>query len=425
MIKKIYDIIGIGIGPFNLGLAALAEDITNLECIFFDQARKFDWHPGLLFETARLQVPFYADLVTLADPTSRFSYLNFLKEKQRMIRFGIHQHGFPSRIEYNLYCQWAAGEMSSLEFNSRCTGVLFNSLTGIYTVEINDLLSGEVSLYYAKHIVLGVGTVPHLPEAVKNIEHDHVFHASEYLSKKPVLKGKGHIAIIGAGQSAAEIFDDLLPCSAGFERLSWFTRSSFTPMDASAFALEMASPDYINYFYSLNDERKQNVLSGQDHLYKGVNCELLAGIYDKLYMQNIIGERDVAFLFPNAELANVLVRTDGSLRLDFMHTEMGVSFSHDADAVVLATGYKHVVPSFLAPLGDHLLFNLRGYYQVNKNYSTDVNGNSFFVQNADLYSHGFNSSDIGLGPYRNAIILNAILGYEHFKLETDITFQKF
>ncbi|MGX9893546.1 SidA/IucD/PvdA family monooxygenase [Francisella orientalis] len=36
---KIYDIIGIGIGPFNLGLAALLND-KPINCLFFDKKRK-------------------------------------------------------------------------------------------------------------------------------------------------------------------------------------------------------------------------------------------------------------------------------------------------------------------------------------------------------------------------------------------------
>ena len=69
-------------------------------------------------------------------------------------------------------------------------------------------------------------------------------------------------------------------------------------------------------------------------------------------------------------------------------------------------------------------WNEDGNYDLNKNYS--VNGkDSIFVQNADLQSHGFNSADLGMGPYRNAIILNTILNEEHFKMEENIAFQKF
>ena len=53
-------------------------------------------------------------------------------------------------------------------------------------------------------------------------------------------------------------------------------------------------------------------------------------------------------------------------------------------------------------------WNESGNYDLNKNYSVDAN-DSIFVQNADLQSHGFNSTELGMGPLRNASILNTIL----------------
>src|SRR3712207_5055254 len=75
-----YDLLGIGLGPFNLGLACLADPIDDLDAVFLEGADGFAWHPGMMLPDATLQVPFLADLVTLADPTSRFSYLAFLKD---------------------------------------------------------------------------------------------------------------------------------------------------------------------------------------------------------------------------------------------------------------------------------------------------------------------------------------------------------
>lgn len=69
--EKIYSVIGIGIGPFNLGLAALIEPVEELSALFFDQAEGFDWHPGLMLNNATLQVPFLGDLVTMADPANK------------------------------------------------------------------------------------------------------------------------------------------------------------------------------------------------------------------------------------------------------------------------------------------------------------------------------------------------------------------
>ncbi|MEI2581273.1 SidA/IucD/PvdA family monooxygenase [Scytonema sp. PRP1] len=79
MTNSTYDLIGIGIGPSNLGLAALCEPVDQINALFLEQKPQFQWHPGLLLENSSLQVPFLADLVTMADPCSKFSFLNYLQ----------------------------------------------------------------------------------------------------------------------------------------------------------------------------------------------------------------------------------------------------------------------------------------------------------------------------------------------------------
>ena len=66
------DCIGIGIGPSNLSTAALLDPVPGFRCEFFDRKPEFQWHSGLLFDDATLQVSVIKDLVTLVDPTSRF-----------------------------------------------------------------------------------------------------------------------------------------------------------------------------------------------------------------------------------------------------------------------------------------------------------------------------------------------------------------
>ena len=53
----------------------------DLDVVLFDARPEFRWHPGMLVDGATLQVPFLADLVSLADPTSRYSFLNYLRER--------------------------------------------------------------------------------------------------------------------------------------------------------------------------------------------------------------------------------------------------------------------------------------------------------------------------------------------------------
>ncbi|WP_035780392.1 SidA/IucD/PvdA family monooxygenase, partial [Arthrobacter sp. H14] len=132
MSNHVHDFIGIGAGPFNLGLAALTAPITELDGVFLDEGAGFDWHPGMMLDSAHLQVPFLADLVTMADPTSRYSFLNYLKESDRLYRFYIRENFYPLRAEFNKYCQWVAAQLPNVNFGERVTGVQYRN--GVYEV---------------------------------------------------------------------------------------------------------------------------------------------------------------------------------------------------------------------------------------------------------------------------------------------------
>ncbi|XQF94013.1 SidA/IucD/PvdA family monooxygenase (plasmid) [Pseudoalteromonas espejiana] len=58
---------------FNLSLACLSEPLEGVKSLFLEQRSQFDWHPGMM-RRCYLQTPFMSDLVTLADPTSQYSF---------------------------------------------------------------------------------------------------------------------------------------------------------------------------------------------------------------------------------------------------------------------------------------------------------------------------------------------------------------
>jgi lysine N6-hydroxylase len=422
--ETVYDIIGIGIGPFNLGLAALLEKLPQLSSRFIDQSPSFDWHPGLLLPNTRLQVPFLADLVTLADPTSKFSFVNFLKMNGRMIQFAIQENNFVTRFEYNQYCQWVVSQLSNLHFGLKCESIQFDETANTYIVYVREP-GGFPVRFHGKQIVIGVGTVPSFPECVEDIEHPFVFHSSDYLYKKDSLLSKKHITLVGSGQSAAEIFYDLLQYTCQFESLSWFTRSEYPyPMDNSKFGFEMTSPDYIRYFYNLSARRRKEILGTQNRNYKGINKELIDAIHASMYQNLIHNSSYKTAIFPNCELRHIDILSNNQLKQNYFHLGQKRYFPWSSDGCILATGYKNTIPEFLHSVKELINWTQDEFYQVNLNYSVD-NQNSIFVQNADLHSHGFNSADLGMGPHRNAVILNTILKEEHFKMEKNIAFQKF
>ena len=113
--SEAHDVLGIGVGPFNLGLAALLSGVDDdVDAAFLEREAEFNWHEGMLLDGATLEVPFLADLVTLADPTNPHSYLNYLRETGRIYEFYFYETFQTPRTEYNDYLQWVTGTSRSV-----------------------------------------------------------------------------------------------------------------------------------------------------------------------------------------------------------------------------------------------------------------------------------------------------------------------
>ncbi|MFI6107765.1 lysine N(6)-hydroxylase/L-ornithine N(5)-oxygenase family protein [Streptomyces sp. NPDC051310] len=413
------DFIGIGLGPFNLGLACLTEPIDELNGLFLESKPDFEWHSGMFLEGAHLQTPFMSDLVTLADPTSPYSFLQYLKENGRLYSFYIRENFYPLRTEYNDYCRWAAAKLSSIRFGTTVTTVEYDDEAGLYAVATEG---GETFL--ARHLVLGTGTPPYLPEACRDLGGDYI-HNSRYLPHKEALQKKKSITLVGSGQSAAEIYYDLLSeIDVHGYKLNWVTRSPrFFPLEYTKLTLEMTSPEYIDYFHALPEATRYRLESQQKGLFKGIDGELIDAIFDLLYQKNLAGPVPTRLL-TNSSL-NTAAYENGTYVLGLRQEEQGKDYEIETEGLILATGYKYVTPAFLEPVRDRIRWDGQGRFDVARNYSIDTTGRGIFLQNAGVHTHSITSPDLGMGAYRNAYIIGELLGSEYYPVEKTIAFQEF
>ncbi|MCQ4040757.1 lysine N(6)-hydroxylase/L-ornithine N(5)-oxygenase family protein [Streptantibioticus rubrisoli] len=421
-----YDFIGIGLGPFNLGLACLTQPIEELTGLFLESKPGFNWHTGMLLESSTLQTPFMSDLVTLADPTSPLSFLNYLKESGRLYSFYIRENFYPLRSEYNDYCRWAAGKLDNLRFGHQVTSVEYHEDDGLYAVHAIVLSTGERTVHRARRLVLGTGTPPHIPEPCRGLEGD-LIHNSRYLDSRSSLQEKRSITIVGSGQSAAEIYYDLLQdIDARAYELTWVTRSPrFFPLEYTKLTLEMTSPEYIDYFHALPQATRDRLTVEQKPLYKGINSDLINAIFDLLYQKNLKGPCPTRLITNTALTDAGYDAASGTYTLGLRQQEQRRDFSLTTEGLVLATGYRYQAPDFLAPVRDRIVWDDQGRFAVRRNYSVDTAGNEIFVQNAAAHTHSITAPDLGMGAYRNSWIIRELLGREHYRVEKSIAFQEF
>ncbi|WP_050453588.1 lysine N(6)-hydroxylase/L-ornithine N(5)-oxygenase family protein [Candidatus Burkholderia verschuerenii] len=424
----VLDFVAIGLGPFNLSLACLAEPIRDLRGVFLERNEDFDWHPGMLIDDTTLQNPFLADLVSLADPKSKFSFLNYCKQEGKLYAYYIRERFYLSRAEYNRYCKWAIRQLTSIAFGSDVQRIEYDDDECHYIVSGRHVRTGQAFVHRAARLVIGVGSVPQLPACCDEIR-DRCIHSAHYTAQKTALQQKRSIAVIGNGQSAAEIFHDLLKSSDEHDySLTWITRSPrFFQMENTKLTLKMISPDYIDYFYNLPESVRESIIAKQDSLYKGVNASLINQIYDLLDdCRSRSRGRNDARLITNSELTHCHHDTvDDRFHLRFVQRDEGVQYTHVTDGAIFATGYAQNVPRFIDGIRKRIRWDDKGRYRLSRNYAIDVNERDIFVQNAGMHSHGLTNPDLGMSCYRNSCILRELTGVEHYKIERRIALQDF
>ncbi|MFD1020436.1 lysine N(6)-hydroxylase/L-ornithine N(5)-oxygenase family protein [Thalassobacillus hwangdonensis] len=431
--KKMYDMIGVGIGPFNLSLAALLDDQPEVDSLFFEQTPKFDWHPGMLIEGTKMQVPFIADLVTMADPKSPYSFLNYINENDRMYQFYFLQRLDIPRREYNDYCQWVAEQLESCQFGKRVMNTKhIKDEEEYFEVEVLDLETETTDVYYTRNLVLGTGTRPTMPRSFQDLPEEDVFHTADFLKNEERCKKASSITVVGSGQSAAEAFRELLKEQREHKfRLDWITRSpGFASMEESKLSLEHFSPDYVNYFYGLPQQQKDEIFASQGLYYKGISNHTITDIYDLLYEFSVGREELDVGLQVLSEVKAIKKKTDGSgYEITCQHLQTGETFVHESEVVITATGYTPYVPPFIEDhLSSLLHWDEKGRYEVEADYRlklTEATSNQIYVHSGISHTHGVGSTNLGLAVHRNKVIINHLMDQEVYRIPEKSIFQKF
>ncbi len=460
------DLVGVGIGPFNLSLAALAHPLVArgaLDTAFYEQRPAFRWHPGLLIDGATLQVPFLADLVTLADPANPWSFLGYLRSIERLFPFYFAERFHIHRAEYDAYCRWVSENLPGLHFGHRVDAIHWDDEHALFHVGFTRLCgadsegrgsadgdgthgppprTGPSGITSTRNIVLGTGTAPHVPEPLKPLvqaataapDLAPVLHSADYLRHRDRILDADHITVIGSGQSGAEVFLDLLKRRpVGRERLHWLARTeAFAPMEYSKLGLEHFTPDYTRYFHALPEHTRDQLLPRQWQLHKGIDADTIAALHDELYQRTLHGGWPDAVLSPGVRVRAADRIDAGAVELHLEHTQQGTRSRLVTQAVVLATGYRErPLDQLLAGLGPRVRRDGSGRLLVDEHHRLVLDpplaraGRHVYVQNAERHTHGVGAPDLGLAAWRSATILNAVTGKDPYPLPRRTAFTTF
>lgn len=411
-----HDILGIGFGPSNLALAiALEEAGRPLRALFLERQERFAWHGDMLLPGTDMQIAFVKDLATLRDPTSGFSFLNYLHAKGRLTAFLNLRTFNPSRVEFNDYLAWAAERLADrVSYGETVEAVepmVRDGRISAFQV-VSRLGDAGRRVRSARHLVVATGGRPHVPAPFAFIGDRRLLHASRYLGGIDAALGgvtAPRIAVIGGGQSAAEIAVD-----AGERfpqaRVDLVIRGhALRPSDDSAFANEIFDPETVDLVHGLDRQRRADLLGQfRNTNYAVVDADLIARFHAILYDERVRGIRRHRLVRDTETMAAAALGDAIVLRL---RDRLGGTVEEARyDAVVLATGYdRSGLPDLLEPLRPHLLTGEldRGYRLRLRAADATVH-----VQGWSEATHGLADTLLSLVAVRAGEIAAAIAAFE-------------
>jgi len=408
----VVDIAGIGIGPANLSLAALAQPKPGLTATFFERSSEFQWHAGMMVPDAMLQVHYLKDLVSLVDPSNPLSFLAYLAKQKQLLSFINANFDQVLRREFNQYYRWACTQLPNLHFNSEVRSVEFEN--GLF------LLKGDTWVQPARNLVLGTGQQPSIPAFARPHLGDTLFHSSQYMTRKRSLKDK-RVVVIGGGQTGAEIIQHLLSDTSALPAsVTWVSRRwNFSPLDESPFTNELYTPQYSDHFFAQPEAVRQSLLVEQKLASDGISQSLLQSIYRRLYeLKHVLHHPCKIRLLPGRELTAVQQRPH-HWSLSLVHGHSHVQEELSADMAVLCTGYAYQMPECLGAIEPRIT-RRNGEYVFNQDYSVQWDGpqgSAIYVQNAARSQKGIADPNLGLIPWRCANILNSVSGQALYDLD--------
>ncbi|KAL8996348.1 MAG: hypothetical protein Q9169_004114 [Polycauliona sp. 2 TL-2023] len=425
-----YDLVCVGFGPASLAIAiALHDRGIDARVLYMEKQRSFIWHAGMLLPDARMQISFLKDLATLRDPTSKFTFINYLKAKNRLVAFTNLSTFLPLREEYNDYMSWCASHFEDdVQYGYETTSVsAINNDNGpveTWQVTSRNPETNQSTTITARSVVIAIGGKPRIPIPINGVE-SQIVHSSSYSTAVPKILGAKHephsIAVVGGGQSSAEIFNDLqtrYPNSS----VSLFTgASALKPSDDSPFVNEVFDPERVDDFYNLpSSSRQQSTLSNKATNYGVVRPELLDRLYEAMYHQRLHEPDATKWPFKIVPWREVVgfQKAGAKIRLRLRDTSSSSNsecLSDDMyDLAILGTGYERKGHETLLQSTRGLLegdkFAVERDYRVKYRQDVVKEGSGVWLQGCCEDTHGLGDSLLSMLAVRGGEMVDSIFG---------------
>ncbi|MGD0604402.1 MAG: SidA/IucD/PvdA family monooxygenase [Streptosporangiaceae bacterium] len=405
MATREVELLAVGAGPSNLGLAVALEELAPEiaeNTLLIDRNPAIEWQPGMLLPWAKSQVAFVKDLVTLRNPRSRFSFLSHLHATGRLDDFINMGELTPYRLEIADYLRWVANSLSKVRYQLGCDCVSVvpqRDAAGTLTGWLTTLADG--TSISSRYLVIGTGRDAHIPPVFAGLPGHRIVHSTTYRPRVAGLSKEMpyRVALVGSSQSAAEMFralrQDLPDCD-----VAWVMRAmALTADQSSKFTNEFYYPSFVDDFYASRPEARERMLQEMYKTnYSCVTPAMLETLYTELYLDRL-GQRHDRRLITMAEVTAAREVAD-EVVLELTDRRTGAVTELHRDLVFLGTGFAWQTPRLVrgltAAIGIDQVRVTRAYQLILDEPSTAA----CYLQGVNEATHGIGDSLLSVLAHR-------------------------
>ena len=400
------ELLAIGAGPSNLALAAALEEIAPdglaRDTLLIERSDAIAWQRGLLLPWVTSQISFLKDLVTRRDPSSAFSFVNYLHSVGRLDDF-INRGGlWPYRVEISAYLKWVADHLEKvrIELGRECASIEpRRDAAGAVAGWTTRLADG--STIGSRYLVIAGGRDAHIPAPLAGISPERIIHSTRYAQRMAGLARDlpYRVAVVGAAQSGAEIFRAVQEDLPNAE-VAWVMRSLGPgALQSSKFTNEMYYPSFVDRVFGSEPEGREAIRREMHRTnYSGVEPDLLDSLYAQRYVDRL-NKRDRTSLVTMVDIVGASESGDDGVVLELADRTTGQVNTLTRDLVFLGTGFEHGMPRLVQRLANRLGL---AEATVDRRYRL-VLGES---AGAACYLQGVNEATHGVGDSLFSVLAN-------------------
>lgn len=406
-------VVALGAGPANLALAVALEEMAPeiaRETIILEQHEDVAWQRGMLLPWTQSQVSYLKDLVTLRNPRSKFSFINYLHSVGRLDGFVNLGTSTPYRLEISNYLRWVADSLDLVRIElkrkvdavqARSTGGTVDGwrvrLAGDDTVECHD-------------IVVGIGREPHVPAEFRDLPAERLVHSTEFAWRLPDLgvDSTRRIVVIGGAQSAAEMLWAAYHHFPSAQCAMVMRSVGLGAYETSTFTNELYYPSFVGEFFAGTVQVREQVLAEMRRTnYAGLAPGMLDELYRRMYLDKLIGEERITM----HTLSTVLdARMDGDEVVltigDRLHARTN---ELRCDIVLLGTGFERGKPELVRDMAASAGLREIAVDRVYRMVVPDHVVAGCYLQGVNENSHGIADSLISVLAARSGEIATDLL----------------